>query len=222
MAVTEPFLSVLIATMGHRRSQFFDLLERLLPQAEASGAVEVIGLYANGEHRLPVVRQRLLEAARGTFTCFIDDDDMVSENYVEVIIDTLCRPGNWHCDSLGFRVHLTYRDQMSVCSRAPAEAVPFPAEPLWYHDWGIMTPTRTAAAQRCRFDTYTGGRVGEDGWFKLQLLPLLRDEAYVDEVLYHYQWNPEDSVQTHLKPVVRAPLPEIHSPVFSWHPWSIR
>jgi hypothetical protein len=228
-----PLLSVLIATMGHRRAKFTDLLGVLLPQAERDGDTEVIGFYANGEYRLGGVRQRLLEAARGEYVCFIDDDDMVSGDYVEKITDAL---SDLQADSLGFRVHLTYGDQMSVCSRSlyaeneglrsdaltPAELAAQPDVPLWYHDWGIMTPTRRYWARQCRFDTYMGGRVGEDGWFKAQLLPLLGPEEYVDEVLYHYQWDPDDSVQTRMPPRQRLPLPEVSSPVFAWHPWSIR
>jgi hypothetical protein len=212
----EPLLSILIATLGSRQQKFLSLLDVLLPQAEHSGRqIEVVGLYNHGEHRLAVVRQRLLESARGTYLCFVDDDDMVSPHYIETVGNALV---NHDPDSVGFKVFLSHQEQVSTCSRARF------GQKIYGHtwDWGIMTPVRTSIAQRCRFDTYTGGRVGEDGWFKAQLLPLLGPEEFVDQVLYEYRWDAEDSTQTHLARQTRPPRWPVESPVFRWHEWSSR
>jgi hypothetical protein len=211
-----PLLSILIATLGSRQRKFLDLLDVLLPQAEHSGRqIEIVGLYNHGEHRLAVVRQRLLESARGTYLCFVDDDDMVSPDYVEAVGNALVghKP-----DSVGFKVFLSHRAQVSTCSR-----VRF-GQKVYGHtwDWGVMTPVRTEIAQKCRFDTYFGGRVGEDGWFKAQLLPLLGPEEFIDKVLYEYRWDAEDSTQTHLARQPRLPRPYVGSLAFRWHEWSSR
>jgi hypothetical protein len=217
-----PFLSILIPTLGTRQDKFLELLGSVLPQAERKqGMVEVIGLYNHGEYRLGVIRQRLLESAVGVFTAFIDDDDRVHQDYVEKIITTL---GQYEvlrtpADSLAFRVRLAHRGQFSTCSRRQFVLGPSEEHPhVW--DWGIMTPTRTSLMQQCRFDTFPGTRVGEDGWFKGQLLPLLGPEAYLDDVMYEYRWDPRDSTQMHMPRFPRPPRPQITSEVFRWHEWS--
>jgi hypothetical protein len=213
-------------------------MARLLPQVDRAGSTEVIGFYNHGEYRVPLIRQRLLQAAKGTFLSFIDDDDMVSDDYVESIHDeVLVDPS---VDSVGFNVWLEahHGNQVSICSREQTAAMAGRTDcgpndgmayqqviegGVLYESWGIMTPTRSVIAQRCRFDTYAG-RVGEDGWFRLQLMPLLGPEAYIPRILYTYQWDPDDSSQTgwHRKGRSRPPRMEIDSPSFRWHPWSAR
>jgi hypothetical protein len=45
---------------------------------------------------------------------------------------------------------------------------------------------------------------------------LLSTEVYVDKYMYHYLYNPSDSVQRSLAPHAPAPRPVITSPVFRW------
>lgn len=224
-----PLLSVLIATMSSRQQKFLELLSVLLPQAEQSRYTEVIALHANGEYRLPLVRQALLKAARGDYIAYVDDDDMISGDYVRSIGHAL----RTEPDSVGFDVQLT-NGRISKCSRhlfAEARASGWDApllgmadiaddpSPLWLHPWGIFTPTRREIALQCSFATY-GPQVGEDGHFRDQLLPLLGREEYIPRVMYEYRWSADDSVQTTLR-YSHEPRMEIRSPVFTYHPWSV-
>jgi hypothetical protein len=251
MTTDPPLLSILIATLASRRQKLLKLLAVLVPQAErCSEPVEVIALYNNGESPIGVLRQQLLDIAEGTFVCFVDDDDMVAADYVGSLAAMLRLHGfpsaarnldsepefhGFPIDTVGFKVHLSFANQMSICSRRQYKAavpagrpqIPMakiaeePQTRLWYHDWGIMIPTRTTLARRCRFDTYRGP-VGEDGWFKQQLLPLLGAEVYMNAVLYDYRYDPADSSQTGRRPGGYQPRPVIRSPRFRWHPRSIR
>lgn len=223
-------LSVCVLTTGWRQAKFRALMDVLLPQAKQFGA-EVIGLYNHGEYRVPVMRQRLLESASREYVAFVDDDDMVSPDYIYEIYKAL----EHEPDTVGFQVRLQLRDQLSVCSWVEARRAGFKdcgqpgcdtcirgvKDGVWHEPWGIMTPTRTKLARICRFDTYAG-RVGEDGWFRNQILPLLRHEVYIPCVLYHYQWDEHDSSQTGWarRNRDRPPRPEISSGVFRWHEWS--
>ena len=105
-------MSILIPTIGRRRERFAALLDVLLPQAEKSRAsTEVVALYNNGEHPLPQVRQRLLDAARGAYVCFVDDDDMVAPCYVDEIVSALAEnPG---ADSVGFRLERSWDNPLA-------------------------------------------------------------------------------------------------------------
>jgi hypothetical protein len=210
-----PLLSVLILTTGWRQEKFRSLMSVLLPQAEKHGT-EIIALYNHGEYRVQLMRQRLLEDATGDYVAFVDDDDMVSSSYVSAICSELIDQA---VDSVGFRVALPAHQQMSVCSRVRAPRGREVRDGILYEPWGIMTPTRRSVISQCRFDTHVG-RVGEDGWLSQQVVPLLGPEAYIDEVLYSYQWSAADSSQTRWARGDRPPRPEIASSVFRWHAWS--
>lgn len=204
-------------------------MDRLLPQAEAAnGRVEVLALYNYGEFRVPVLRQRLMEEARGRYLAFVDDDDMVSTAYVEAILAM----AEHTPESMGFQVMLEAKHQLSVCSFMKHREAGFSGtdgglkDGIWYEPWGIMTPTLATIMHTCRFDSYLG-RVGEDGHFKQQIVPKLgMIEGYLDAPLYFYNWDENDSSQTgwargkSLTRRIRLTRPDISSPAFRWHSWS--
>jgi hypothetical protein len=68
---------------------------------------------------------------------------------------------------------------------------------------------------------------GEDMDWARRMTPLLRDrgsnEAYIDRVMYSYQWNAADSTQFGMRDRYAGhapgPLPQFPAP-FRWHEWS--
>lgn len=95
-----PKWSILIPTVVDRPEPFARLADRLAPQvAKAKGQVEVVVFYNNYERQIGVLRQLLLQDARGEYVNFIDDDDLVTEDYVESILPLLDG-----VDYIGFKV----------------------------------------------------------------------------------------------------------------------
>lgn len=80
-------LSILIPSVVDRPQLLKRLLERLEPQL--NDQVEVVVFWNNYERQLGQLRQELLEDAKGEYICFIDDDDLVSEDYVSSILPKL-------------------------------------------------------------------------------------------------------------------------------------
>lgn len=205
-------------------------MQVLLSQADGlRDFAEVIAFHNHGETRLPVIRHQLLHEARGDYVAFIDDDDMVPGDYMRVIGKALTEDP----DTVGFEVALTggrvarcshrlYRQAQATGWNVPlmgmAEIATDPGK-LFLHPWGIMTPTRRSLAVQCSFASY-GPQVGEDGYFRDQLLPLLRTEVYIPRPMYDYRWDPRDSVQTQPLTAPARPRFEIRSPVFRYHPRS--
>jgi len=93
-------LSILIASIDSRldeRQRLLNVLNR-----QKTDAVEIIVLSDSGEENgglnIGEKRQSLLEMASGDYVCFIDDDDLVSDDYVPKIL--AASDGNPDCISL--------------------------------------------------------------------------------------------------------------------------
>jgi glycosyltransferase involved in cell wall biosynthesis len=77
-------LSILTCTLESRR-QIFENLGRVL-KLQSNNEVEMLASLDSGERSIGVKRNELLEAAKGEYVVFVDDDDMVSPFYVASIL----------------------------------------------------------------------------------------------------------------------------------------
>jgi hypothetical protein len=211
----QPEWSILILTMSSRQDKFLFLLSKLLPQC-AGHRVEVVALYSRPGGRVPQLRQEMLNDARGRFVSFVDDDDLVAPNFVSAIMAAIQDP---EVDSVGFQVAIWDSGvRLAPCYNTRQFGLGWWNEPSrLIRDWSMLNPVRKDIADRCTYLLSQG--VGEDYEFGRQLVPLLGKEAYIDEELYYYIWDRQDSVQIRLKPhppgCVRRP--RVEHPHFRWH-----
>jgi glycosyltransferase involved in cell wall biosynthesis len=77
--------SILCCTLSSRHAKFLNLMDVLLPQCEKDGRVEVVALHNDGERSIAEYRQALLEDARGDYVSFVDDDDMIEDDFVAAV-----------------------------------------------------------------------------------------------------------------------------------------
>ena len=79
-------LSILICTLPVRLEKLNRLLGILFPQKNDS--VEIVIDDTTGNH-IGSKRNNLINNAKGEYCCFVDDDDLVSLNYVDSILNSL-------------------------------------------------------------------------------------------------------------------------------------
>src|SRR5688500_10762390 len=85
-----PTLSILIPTVPRRVETFFPrLIKKLEAQITEPGSVEILGLYDNKLTTVGGKRNLLLDAARGDFLVFLDDDDDVCDDYLATLLPVL-------------------------------------------------------------------------------------------------------------------------------------
>ena len=80
-------LSILTVTMDGRQAVFQNLARVL--RAQSSGDVEMLANSDNGIKSIGQKRNELLQAAKGDYVVFVDDDDMVSPFYTYGILEAL-------------------------------------------------------------------------------------------------------------------------------------
>jgi glycosyltransferase involved in cell wall biosynthesis len=82
-------LSILICSLTERAHQLPGLLETLDEQIMFPEDVEVLVELDNRERTTGAKRNTLLDKAKGDYVCFVDDDDMVCDRYVDWILTAI-------------------------------------------------------------------------------------------------------------------------------------
>ena len=178
-------LSILICTIPERAKQLQRLMDHLRPQIPFDGTVEVIiqeeNRSSNGGPTIGANRNSLLEKAGGTYVCFVDDDDMVSEDYVERILEALMTGPH----VVGIEGHYTQGENKPILFRHSMQY------DKWFtDDKGVLcrcpnhlNPVLRELALKAGFPDQNHG---EDHEYSKALLPLLKTEEMIDSVIYFY------------------------------------
>jgi hypothetical protein len=222
--MSAPTLTVLIATLGQRRGLLGRLLFGLMPQVDAAaGRVKVLAYWDNGETDLAVKRQALVEAAGTDYVCHVDDDDTVTNDYVESILGAL---ESWP-DIVGLHM-MVHRDgePLKVAELSTKFTGWYEEPDRFCRDITHENPIRTSLARSVDFrDKATGDP--EDAPWAAKLRGRITSEVTIERVLYHYWWIPGQSAwgakrrdritATDHRGKPWRPLP-VPSPYFAWHP----
>ena len=180
----EPFiLSVLICTLEDRKELLLRLLDVLEPQCQGK-PIEILVESDNGQVSIGEKRQKLLERATGKYVCFIDDDDLVSEKYIEDIFRALwIKSDATHCSLKGILRQPNKADRRFEHSNL-------------YKAWAtidgkyVRPPNHVNVIRRdlALQAGFTSINWGEDKAFSEKLVELgtLIHEAWIEPVLYIY------------------------------------
>ncbi len=217
--MTSPLWAILVPTIPQRQALLLRLLDALLPQLdEPAGAVRVIAWRNSGRPRLAEVRDALVATAGSDYVSFVDDDDLVSDDYVSRIVTAMHDSPAVH--HVGFRVDycVSGESREVVDHSLRWRRWHRTADGRLVRDFTHLDPVRRDIARRGRFAAAKPGRAEDRVWCR-QIRPLLRTEAYVDRVLYRYLYSDEVTSWQHPERLVPAggARPAIDHPYFSWH-----
>lgn len=209
--------TILIATLAQRGDRFKRLLDVLLPQLEPHGGdVTVSALWNTGGRPLGELRHALLRDASGDYVCFVDDDDLVPDYYVDRVVALL----DGKIDYVGWRM------QCYVDGHALKPTFHSIRYPRWYSDrrghYRHVSHLNPIRAELARKGDFRRAWPEDYSWVE-QVRPFVRTERYVAEVMYHYHSSSTDTVQ---RPGLIQDgtfvRPSVDSIYFSYHPESER
>jgi hypothetical protein len=228
-----PYLSICILTIARRREKLLALHERLFAQCGGSrnarhmvdytdaethleryifGDVEILTYctktWDRVDHSVSVSSKRnfLIDKARGEFVSFIDDDDQISDSYVSSIVDIIRSDALSDVVTFKSRVFLPGKPA-GLCIYGPFgenRNIESPSGAVYER-----LPNHICAWRRSLCLPYTPGIPGEDSEWAGRMKSAHPNVvfAHVDDVLYEYHWNPNDSVQTVKPAYLRKPGP---------------
>ena len=181
-------LSILIPTLENRKFHLGNMVKNISAQINAlenPDDCELLVYSDNREKTTGHKRNVLLGRAKGKFTVFVDDDDKLAVNYIQLILEAI--DNNPDIDAIGIR------GQYSEDGRKPS-----PFETSLKHNWELkdgwylrtinhISPIKRIHALRVRFPDIT---IGEDYKYTMALksLNILKKEVVIKQPIYFYNF----------------------------------
>ena len=188
-------ISILILSIPSRTESVTALMKKLEGQLGNRRSVEILVLTDNKSQSISEKRNVLLQAARGKFVCFMDDDDGIANNYVDALLTAATE--NQTVDCISF-------DQFCSLDGEPMNVsfgIGNPHGQLWRNEEGLlgdikrppyhMCLWRREIAQSEEFRPMYGanGQSTEDIDWLMRLYPKVQTEYHIPEPMHMYIYN---------------------------------
>ena len=177
-------LSILICSLADRADKLAAMMRVLEPQKTPE--IEILVETDSGELPIGEKRNILLDRARGGYIAYVDDDDLVSENYVCSILSAIeSRP-----DCVGIVGIMCTADENFVFKHSIEFAGWYEYKDVFYRTPNHLNPIKTDIARMVGFDSSKSH--GEDADYSREIRQYLHTEKFISEPIYYYN-------QVHLK-----------------------
>lgn len=190
MSKQEILFSICIPSIPTRLDRLCRLLNKLLGQAEDYPEVEVLSWIDNCKRSIGRKRDDLIRMAAGKYLTVTDDDDDVTDDYVETIVTTLRE--NPDTDLVVFNQQATIDGEVLHVTFDLGYANEQPQHPdgTWKKSikrgpWYCCV-WRTEVACKGRFPDIS---YGEDWEWSQQVIPHVKKHVRIPKVLHYYQWS---------------------------------
>lgn len=174
--------SILVLTQPSRVEFLKRLMECLVPQVEKFPDVEIVTTLFDKNLSMGKNRGKMIDAAAGEYINFVDDDDLVAEDYVESI-----RPLLDGVDYVGFLAKF-HRDGV-YCGKLSFHSLDFKGWSEnaygYFRDISHLNPMRKVLAVEGRMGDHEG-LVREDFFWagRLRSLGIVKTEHFVPKPMY--------------------------------------
>ena len=181
-------LSVLICSHPERKP----LLDRMVSHLESQkqAGVEIVYEFNSDYLSRGITRNKLLDRAKGQYCCFVDDDDVVSDDYIEQILKAL----EFEPDICGITGRvislLTNEAHDFVLSTKHEKPFSLPSRELsdgrYLRSVSHLNPIKTEIARKIRFPESKIRHEDNDYTQRLKHLRCKLKEVFIDDVIYYY------------------------------------
>lgn len=185
--------------MPSRKKLLTRLLDVLEPQKNEE--IEIVIESDDGQMSIGKKRNLLLDRATADYVAFIDDDDLVTSDYVQKIMHSLqSKP-----DCVGLQGIITFQGKSpKIFIHSLKYKTWFEENNIYYRCPNHLNPIKRELALQVKFPE---SNFGEDKDFSQRILPLLQNEVYINSVIYHYLYEkggpPKPSAPRYIPPRLR-------------------
>lgn len=179
MPDSNPILSILICSLQERMKQASKLIDKLNKQAK-NKPVEIIWLGDNRKMSIGKKRNYLLMMANGDYSCFIDDDDDISDDYIDEILKAAATGSDVICFQ-AMRYKNGIKDR--IVNYSIRYDNDFNTTESYFRLPNHLMPVKTKIALNHLFENIN---FGEDSEFAKNIKPDLKSEFRIKKILYNY------------------------------------
>ena len=176
-------LSILICSLNSRAHFLSELKSVLIPQI--TNDVELLIEIDNKEITTGEKRNKLLQKATGKYIVFIDDDDIVSDFYIEKILNA-CKSD---ADCIAINGTMTTNGTNEIAWRLSKNYHNVTAKEngkfIYLRTTNHIAPVKRELALLAMFPYFSNG---EDAEYSRRLNQYLKTETTILEPLYHYRF----------------------------------
>ena len=182
-------LSLLIPTTQSRMEMTMSLVDSILDQVEQGnyiGLVEIIPLWDNGEKTIGTKRNELIQMATGKYIAFVDSDDELATNYIELLMDGIAQDTDC-CSLRGIYTQDGGKEYLFEHSIKYPVWETVDATIKYLRPPNHLNCIKKEIANQFKFPEIMHGedRVWSDA---IKASGLIKTEHYIDSVLYHYKF----------------------------------
>lgn len=190
-------LSILILSIPSRIDKYVRLQNKLLEQIGNREDVEVLCMIDNKSFHIYEKRNVLLQAARGSHLAWLDDDDDVSDDYIEKITDAIEKDSTLDVISFNQDTYLDGKHARIFCEMGNPHDPVVPDGKGGYRDtlrppyhWCVWR-TKMAQSEPFRESYSWNGQSCEDIDWLVRLYARVKSSCKLDDFLHIYNWTSE-------------------------------
>ena len=184
----DPLWSILIPTLDERKAVFDNLYSSLVKQINECNLqekIEIIVLCDNREKTIGAKRNELLHKSEAKYISYVDDDDTLHENYIQMIYKALLTEPD--CVSLKGIITINGGDPRSFIHSIKYNSW-YEQDSVYYRPPNHLNPILRSIAIQF---TFPENNHGEDADWSMQIQrsQLLKKEAEIDVPYYFYLYT---------------------------------
>lgn len=181
-------LSILVCSVLERGQTFLPkILKQLQDQITPySNDVELLCLIDNCNMMLGEKRNKLVKMADGDYITFVDDDDVLSDDYVKVLLEAIKTTPT---DVITFTVNVSLNNgPYKPCYYSKDYKTNYNTDAAYFRQVNHIMCIKLDLALSTPYKSIIRG---EDSAFAADLAHKIKTETKLDKVLYYYNFNQE-------------------------------
>lgn len=179
-----PKLSILIPTLPIREKLSSVLFLKLKEQKKAFPEQIEILTNDNTSISIGAKRQLMLQAARGEYLCFIDDDDRIVDNYIELVMAGIAT--NPDCCSLNGIMTTDGKNPKPFKHSIDYDSM-YERDGVYYRPPNHLNTVRASIAKQMKFPDWERSE-DSNYCFQLRDSGLVKVEYKIEPTLYFYDY----------------------------------
>jgi hypothetical protein len=190
----EIILTIGIPSLPDRMFTHFNpLYEKLKKQIGDSKDIEVLSIMDNKAMSVGRKRTLLFKIAQGKYTCIIDDDDDVTDDFIETLRSAITNDLN--VDVICYNQDAEINGKSWLIKTSLKNSSGFPFDQLQVDQFGNTIPCMRPPWHWCAWNTEFAKNIPfgdtnyqEDTVFVVQAISSAKTELVIDKVLCKYRW----------------------------------